>query len=161
MVPFTHISIIVNKGPTLSSNKVDSYNFLHNTNIFTLTDIPHACSDEYYSYINDNYIEFDNGFSLTHMKKLTDNDIANHIKEIDNDVTRVNFDKIYSYKRRQMVVHQFDKISQGIIDADPSCTFTLSRYFHMDLYKDYVPMCPYTHEHIASIVMTVNPYILY
>ena len=49
-------------------------------------DIPHDFSDEYYSYINNNHIEIDNGFSLTHMRKLTDNDIASNIKEINNNV---------------------------------------------------------------------------
>ena len=93
------------------------------------------------------------------MQKLTDKDIANHIKEINNNVTHVNFDNNYSYARKKMVVHNFDKIFQGILDADPSCTFLLSRYFHMDLYKDYAPMCLYTKEHIASFVMTADPYI--
>ena len=127
--------------------------------MFTLMDIPYDFSDEYYSYVNNNYIEFNNSFSITHMRRLADNDIANHNKEIDKDVTCVKFDKIYSYERRQIVVHQFDKIFQGIIDVDPSCTFSLSRYIHMELYKAYVSQCPYTQEHIASIVMTADPYI--
>ena len=55
------------------------------------------------------------------------------------NVTRVNFDKIYSYAHQQMVINQFDKIFQGIIDVDPSCTFPLSRYFPTELYKNYVP----------------------
>ena len=66
------------------------------------------------------------------MQKLTDKDIANHIKEISNNVTGVNFDNNYSYARKQMVVNNFDKIFQGIIDADPSCTFPLLQYFLMD-----------------------------
>ena len=53
------------------------------------------------------------------MRKLTDKDITNHIKEITNDVTHVNFDNIYSYERKQMVVHKFDKIFQGILNVDP------------------------------------------
>ena len=63
-------------------------------------DIPQDFDDEYYSYIDNNYIEIDNGFRLTHMRKLTDKDIANHIKEINNNVTRVNFDKIYPISHR-------------------------------------------------------------
>ena len=35
--------------------------------------------------------------------------------------------------------------------------FPLSHYFHMDLYKDYVPVCPYVQEQLASIVMPVRP----
>ena len=66
------------------------------------------------------------------MQKLTDKDNANHIKEINNDVTCVNFDNKYSYARKQMVVNNFDKIFQGILDADPSCTFPLSCYFLVD-----------------------------
>merc|ERR1739836_294739 len=93
------------------------------------------------------------------MQKLTDKDIANHIKEINNDVTRVNFDANYSYKREQMVVNKFDKIFQGIIDADPSCTFTLSQYFLMDWYTGWFRNCTDTQEQIDSIVITVDPYI--
>ena len=85
------------------------------------------------------------------MQKLTNKDIANHIKEIDNDVICVNFGEIYSCEHRQMVVNQFDKIFQGILDADPWCMFPLSRYFLMDWYKDYFPKCPYTQEQIDSI----------
>ena len=119
--------------------RVDSYNFLHNTDTFTPMDILQDFDDEYYSYLNKNYNEFDNGFSLTHMRKLTDKDLANHIKEINNDVTYLNFDNIYSYEYWQMVVHKFDKIFQGILDADSSFTFSLSHYFLMDWYKDYFP----------------------
>ena len=68
------------------------------------------CYDEYYSYLDENYNKFDDGFSITHIRKLTNKHIANHIKEINNDVTRVNFDNIYSYERQQMIVHKFDKI---------------------------------------------------
>ena len=93
------------------------------------------------------------------MRKLTDNDITNHIKEINNYVTHVNFDKICSYERRQMVANQFDNIIQGMFDADPSYTFPLSCYFFMDWYTDYAPVCPDAQEQIASIVMTTNPFI--
>ena len=140
-------------------NQVDSYNFHHNIDTFTPTDIPHDFSDEYYSHIDNNYIEFDNAFNLIHMRKFTDNDITNHIKEIKNDVTHVNFDKIYSYEHRQMVINQFEKKFQSIIDADPSRMFPLSCYFHMELYKDYISECPYTQEHITSIITATNPYI--
>merc|ERR1711884_367221 len=95
----------------------------------------------------------------THMRKLTDKDIANHIKEINNDVTRVNFDANYSYQRKQMVVNKFDTIFQGIIDADPSCTFLLSRYFLMDWYTGWFCNCTDAQEQIDSIVMTADPYI--
>ena len=98
-----------------------SYNFLNNTNTSLTTDF--FKYDDYSSEIHDTYIEFDYGFSLTHMRILPDNDIANHIKEINNDVTHVNFDKIYFYEHRQIVVNQFDKIFQGIIDKDPFVTF--------------------------------------
>lgn len=137
--------------------QVDSSNFLHDTDTFTPIDIPQDFDDEYYSYIDNNYIEFDDGFSLTHMRKLTDKDITNHIKKINNDVTHVNFDKIYSYQRRQMVVHQFKKIFQGILDVDPSCT--LSRYIELDSYIDRY--CPNSldHKDIESITMTADPYI--
>ena len=91
-------------------NRVDSYDFFHDTDTVTSTDIPHGFTDEYYSYIDNNYIEANKGYNTTLMRKLTGNDIANHIKEIINDVTPVNFDKIYSYERRQMVVNQFEKI---------------------------------------------------
>ena len=121
-------------------------------------DIPQE-SDEYYSYLNKHYSVFDDGYSITHMQKLTDKDIANHIKEINNDVTRVNFDNIYSYEHKQMVVNQFDKIFQGILDADPSCTFPLSRYFLMDWYTGYFTKCTDTQEQIDSIEMTPSPYI--
>ena len=138
---------------------MDSYNFVHDTDTFTPTDIPQDFDDEYYSYLDKNYNKFDDGFSLTHMRKLTDKDIANHIKEINNDVTRVNFDNNYSYERKQMVVNQFDKIFQSIIDADPSCTFPLSRYFLMDWYTGWFGKCTDAQEQIDSIDITANPYI--
>ena len=83
-----------------TSKRVDSYDFVHDTDTFTPTDIPQDFDDEYYSYLNKHYNKFDDGFSLIHMQKLTDKDIANHIKEINNDVTRVNFDNNYSYQRK-------------------------------------------------------------
>ena len=101
--------------------RVDSYDFVH-TDPYTPMDIPQE-HDEYHNYLDKHYSIFDDGYSLTHMQKLTDKDIANNIKEINNDVTRVNFDANYSYQRKQMVVNKFDAIFQGIIDADPSCTF--------------------------------------
>ena len=107
-------------------NRVDLYNFVHDTDLYTPMGIPQEIDDEYYSYLDKHYSEFDDGYSITHMQKLTDKDIANHIKEINNDVTRVNFDANFSYQCKQMVVNEFDKIFQGIIDADPSCTFPLS-----------------------------------
>ena len=70
---------------------VDSYNFVHDMDTFTPTDIPNEIDDKYFSYLDKNYTAFDNGFSLTHMQKLTNKDIANHIKEINNNATRVNF----------------------------------------------------------------------
>ena len=108
-----------------ASKRVDLYNFVHDTDPYTSMDIPQEFDDEYYSYLDKHYNEFDDGFSLTYMQKLTDKDIANHIKEINNNVTRVNFDNNYSYQRKQIIVYKFDKIFQGIIDADPSCTFPL------------------------------------
>ena len=126
------------------AKRIDLYNFVHDTDPYTPMDIPQ--DDEYYNYLEAHYSVFDDGFSTTHMRKLTDKDIANHIKEINNNVTCVNFDNNYSYARKQMVVHNFDKIFQGILDADLSCTFPLSRYFIMDWYKEYFPKCPYTQE---------------
>ena len=135
----------------------DSYNFVHDTDTFAPMDIPQDFDDKYYSYIDKNYSEFGTG---TLMRKLANKNISNHINEIDNNVTHVNFDAIYSYERRQiMVVNQFDKIFQGILDVDPSCTFPLSCYFLIDWYKDYFPKCTYTQEQIDSIVMTTDPYI--
>ena len=78
------------------------------------------------------------------MKRLIDKDVANHVKEINNDVTCVNFDNNnnnYLYALKQMVVNKFDKIFQGKIDADPSCTFPLSRYFFMDWHTGYFTKC--------------------
>ena len=60
------------------------------------------------------------------MQNLTDKDITNHIKEIANDVTHVNFCALYPYDQHSlMALKQFDKIFKGIIDADRSCTFPL------------------------------------
>ena len=90
-----------------SYKRVDLYAFVHDTDTFTPMDIPQESDDEYYSYLDEHYSEFDDGYSIPHMQKLTDKDIANHIKEINNDVTRrVNFDNNYSYARKQMVVPQ-------------------------------------------------------
>ena len=89
---------------------MDSYDFVHDTNTFTPTDIPQDFDDEYYSYLDKNYIEIKYFSSIILMRKLTDKDIANHIKEINNDVTCVKFDKNYSYQRILMVLSQFDKI---------------------------------------------------
>ena len=58
-----------------------------------------------------------------------------------------------------MVVHKFDKILQGIIDADPSCTFPLSQYFLKDWYTTWFGNCTDSQEHIDSIVITADPYI--
>ena len=88
---------------------VDLYNFVHDTDIFSPTNIPQKFDDAYHTYLDEYYDEFEDGFSLIHMQKLTEKDIANHIKEINNDVTRVNFDNNYSYARKQMIVHNFDK----------------------------------------------------
>ena len=138
---------------------MDLYDFVNDTDTFTPMDIPQESDDEYYNYLDKHYSEFDDGYSITHMQKLTDKDIANHIKEINNDVTRANFDNNYSYERKQMVVNQFDKIFQGIIDSDPSCTFPLSRYFLMDRYTGYFTNCTDAQEQINSIVITPSPYI--
>ena len=102
-----------------SYKRVDPYNFVHDTNPYTPMDIPQEFDDEYYSYLDKHYSVFDDGYSFPHMQKLTDKDIANHIKEINNNVTRVNFDANYSYQCKQMIVNNFYKIIQGIIDADP------------------------------------------
>ena len=75
------------------------------------------------------------------MQNLTNKDIANLIKEIANNVIRATFDAIYSYERSIMVINQFDKIFQGLLDADPSCTFPLSHYFLMDWYQGYFTKC--------------------
>ena len=74
-------------------------------------------------------------------------------------LTGVNFDANYSYQRKQIVVNKFDTIFQGIIDADPSCTFPLSRYFLMDWYTGWFGNCTDAQEQIDSIVMTADPYI--
>ena len=97
---------------------VDSYNFIHDTDTFTPTDIPQDFDEKYYSYFDKNYSEF--GICIF-IRKLTNKNIANHIKEINNDVTCVNFDVIYSYERRYMMVNQFERIFQGIINTHPSC----------------------------------------
>ena len=136
---------------------MDSYNFVHATNTFTPTDIPQEFDDDYYSYLDKHYDKFDDCFSLIHMQKLTDKDIVNHIKETNNGVTRVNFNNNYSYAHKQMVVHNFDKIFQGILDADPSCTFPLPRYFHMNWYTGYFTKCTDSQEQIDSIVITTDP----
>ena len=87
------LDFVQDDGPT-GYNQVDSYNFLHDTDTFTTTDIPHGFNDEYNSHIGNNYIEFENDFNNTHMWKLTDNDITNHVREIIHDITHVNFNKI-------------------------------------------------------------------
>ena len=99
--------------------RVDSYDFVHDTETYTPLDIPPEHDDKYFDYLDKHYSLFDDD-GLIYMQKLTDNNIANHIKEFNNDVTRVNLDVNYSYQRKQMVVNQFNKIFQGIIDADPS-----------------------------------------
>ena len=58
-----------------------------------------------------------------------------------------------------MVVHNFDKIFQGILNADPSCMFPLSCYFLLDWYKDYFPKCSYAQEQINSIELPARPNI--
>ena len=137
---------------------MDSYNFVPDTEPYTPLDITPEHDAKYFDYLDKHYSLFDND-GLIYMRKLTDNDIANHIKEINNDVTRVNFDANYSYQRKQMVVNKFDSIFQGIIDADPSCTFPLSQYFLMDWYTGWFCNCTDAQEQIDSIVMTVDPYI--
>ena len=140
--------------------RVNSYNFLHNTDTFTSTDIPNKIDDTYFSYLDKNYNKFDNGFSLTHMQKLTNKDIANHIKEIDNDVTHVNFDKIYSYQHTQMVAHQFEKIFQRKLNADPSSTLPLSCYIDLDLYIDhYCPNSDAFCNYVESVTITSDPHV--
>ena len=67
------------------------------------------------------------------MKHLADNNIVKHIRESSNNVTRVDLESIFSYKQ-QMVIHYFDKIIQGLLDVDPSCTFPLYHYFNFDIY---------------------------
>ena len=84
-------------------NQVDSYNFIHETKTVPPKDVLHD-----FNY-ND-YIEIDNGFNITLMRKLTNNDIVNHVREITHDIIHVKFDKIYSYECCKMVVNQFDKI---------------------------------------------------
>lgn len=46
------------------------------------------------------YCEFGNGYKITLMKQLDDNDVATHIREITNNVARVNLEIISSYKRQ-------------------------------------------------------------
>ena len=58
------LDFVQDNSPT-GYNQVDSYNFLHNTDTFTPTDIPHGFNDKYYSYINNNYIELNDGFNTT------------------------------------------------------------------------------------------------
>ena len=122
-------------------------------------DIPHKYDAKYFDYLDEHYFLFDDCSGLIYMQKLTNNNIANHIKEINNDVTRVNFDANYSYQRKQMVVNKFDTIFQGIINADPSCTFTLSQYFLMDWYTGWFSNSTEAQEPIDSIVMTTKPNI--
>ena len=138
---------------------MDSYNFIYDTNTFTPTDIPHKYDDKYLDYLDKHYDEFDYCSSFIYMWKLINKYNANQIKEINNDVTRVNFNNNYSYSRKQMVVHIFDKIFQGILDADPSCTFPLSRYFLMDWHTGYFTKFTDAQEHIDSIEITPFPYI--
>ena len=66
---------------------VDFYNFLNNFVTETTKE------DLNYDFNYANYCKFDNDYSITLMKQLNDNDIANHIKEITNDVTHVNFEQ--------------------------------------------------------------------
>ena len=90
--------------------RVDSYDFIHDTNSYTPMDIPQEFDDKYYSYLDEHYSLFDNCSGLIYMQKITNKDIANHTKEINNNVTRVNFDVNYSYQRKKKVVNKFDKI---------------------------------------------------
>ena len=92
---------------------MDLYNFVHDTNTFTPTDIPPKYDDKYFNYLDKHYNLFDNCSSYIYMQKLTDKDVVNHVKEINNNVTCVNFDNNYSYQRKQMVVHKFDKSSKA------------------------------------------------
>ena len=126
-----------------TSECVDSYNFVHDTNPSTPMDIPYEYDTKYFNYLNKHYSLFDDCSSFIYIQKLTDKDIANHIKEINNNVTRVYFEANHSYQRKQMVVNKFCKIFQGIINADPSCTFPLSQYFFMNWYTGWfiIPHC--------------------
>ena len=142
-----------------TSKHVDSYNFVHDTNPSAPMDIPHKYDAKYFDYLDKHYSLFEDCSSFIYMQKLTNKDIANHIKEINNDVTCVNFDANYSYQCKQMIVNKFDKIFQGIIDADLSCTFPLSRYFLMDWYTGWFRNCTDVQEQIDSIVITSDPNI--
>ena len=52
-------------------------------------------------------VTFNDDYGIILMKRLNDNDIVNHIRDIINDIICVNFDKNYSYKHWQMVVNSF------------------------------------------------------
>ena len=47
---------------------------------------------------NNYYCKINNSYGIILMKCVNDNDIINHIKEITNNVTSVNYDKTYVYK---------------------------------------------------------------
>ena len=122
-------------------------------------DILRDCDDEYYSYIDKNYVEINYFSNITLMRKLTDKDIANHIKEINNDVTCVTFEKNYTYQHLSMVHPRFDKIFQVMLNADPSCTFPLYHYCDFDRYQEFSSCEEDFMWAIEQIKMTADPYI--
>ena len=68
---------------------------------------------------------------LTIMKRLDYNDIANHIREIPNDATLLILTRFIPTDNKWWRILIF----QGIIDADPSCTFPLSIVSLLSIYK--------------------------
>ena len=70
---------------------VDFYNFLHDFKTETTKEALH-----YKDFNKNNYSKFDDGYSITLMKHLNNNDIDYNIREITNNVTCINFDKNYS-----------------------------------------------------------------
>ena len=71
--------------------RVDSYDFVYDTEPHTPLDIPPEHDTRYFTYLDKHYSLFDVDDGLIYMQKLTDSDIDNHIKEINNDVTCVKF----------------------------------------------------------------------
>ena len=43
------------------------------------------------------------------LRKINTSDTANHISEITNDISHVNFDSIFPYKKQQMTNYSFKK----------------------------------------------------
>ena len=64
--------------------RVDSYDFVHDTESYTPLDIPPEHDAKYFDYLDKHYSLFDDCSRLIYMQKLTDKDIVNHIKEINN-----------------------------------------------------------------------------